>query len=419
MKASVALSLLVFLVPLAGCSKEPWVGESPSSESMADVLDDSALEHAAKHADPRYVCPMHPQIVRDAPGSCPICGMDLVAKEVEEQGEDFGAPIVTIRPETVQNMGVRTAPVTRETLWRYIETVGHVRYAEDRLSHVHPRAEGWVERLAVRAEGDRVERGQVLFEVYAPEVVAAQEEYLVALRGGGGLLGGDPESLRASAKERLRLLEVPESLIRRLEEDGEVRRRVPVLAPQDGVVTRLGIREGMYVTPRTETHTIADLSEVWAEAEVFEHQMAWVAAGRPAEIRVAAVPGRTWEGQVDYVYPELDPVTRTLRVRLRFPNPDGQLKPNMLADAVIYGGPKRDVLAIPREALIVTGEREAVVLALGEGRFQPVDVVTGMRARGLVEVLRGLQPGAEVVVSGQFLIDSESNLRASFRRFGS
>jgi Cu(I)/Ag(I) efflux system membrane fusion protein len=181
-------------------------------------------------------------------------------------------------------------------------------------------------------------------------------------------------------------------------------------------VADLGLREGMYVTPQLELFAIADLSGVWVQVDVFEHQMVMIEAGRPAEITVAAIPGEVFEGEVDYIYPELDPVTRTLRVRLRFPNPKGRLKPNMLADVVIYGGPKRDVLMVPREAVILSGRGARVVKALGEGRFQPVEVRTGIGNSEVMEILSGLDEDERVVVSGQFLIDSESNLRASFAR---
>ncbi len=172
----------------------------------------------------------------------------------------------------------------------------------------------------------------------------------------------------------------------------------------------------MYVAPGTEMFAIADLSQVWVLVDVFEHQLAWISAGLPAQIQVSAYPGRTWKGQVDYLYPDLDPKTRTLRVRLVFPNPDLELKPNMFADVAIEGLPQNNVLSIPREALIATGERESVVKSLGKGRFQPVNVVTGMRSGETVEILSGLEEGDQVVVSGQFLIDSESSLQASFRR---
>jgi Cu(I)/Ag(I) efflux system membrane fusion protein len=212
------------------------------------------------------------------------------------------------------------------------------------------------------------------------------------------------------------LLDVPDNIIEEIERSGETRNRVPVLAPTDGIVTRMMARDGMYVSKGTEMFTIADLSRVWVMVDIFEHQLAWLKPGLAAQIEVPAYPGKKWDGVVDYLYPDLDPKTRTLRVRLVFSNPELRLKPNMFADVVIYGGPRRNVLKIPGEALIVTGERESVVKALGGGRFRPLDVVTGMQEGGEVEILSGLSEGDEIVVSGQFLIDSESSLQASFMR---
>jgi Cu(I)/Ag(I) efflux system membrane fusion protein len=388
--------------------------DAPSpSEPLAEALDDTAMEHAVKHLDARYVCPMHPQIVRDDPGSCPICGMDLVLKQIDASAGK--RPTVTISGEIIQSMGVRTALVGRETLWKYIRTVGRVVYDETRVVHVHPRAEGWMERLELRAEGDPVQRGQVLGALYSPDILGAQVDFLIALDDGSGR--GAPGRVE-KARNRLRLLGVPEATIRRIEQRRETQNTVPVLAPADGVVTMLGVRDGMYVAPDTEIVTLADLGKMWVLVDVFEHQIDWLRNGLSAEITVPAYPGRTWEGQLEYIYPDLDPKARTLRVRLAFENPDGLLKANMFADAVIYGGPKRDVLAIPREALIVTGERQSVVKALGDGRFEPVDVVTGMQRGDRVEILHGLEEGDRIVVSGQFLIDSESSLQASFMRMG-
>ncbi len=393
--------LLVVLL-ITGCNRQP-----EPSESLAEAADDSIIEHALKHADPTYVCPMHPQIVRGEPGSCPICGMDLVQVE-NEASKDEGQPAVELSAGTVQNMGVRTATVERGVIWRYIETVGYVSYDEERVAHVHPRSEGWVETLMIRSEGEQVEKDKPLLEIYSPEVVAAQEELIAA--------GQTNRNLMAAASDRLRLLDVPESVIRQVAKSGKVRRAVPIYAPISGVVANLGLRERMYVNPQLELFSIADLSSIWVQVDVFEHQMAMISRGRPAEITVAALPGQVFEGEVDYIYPELDPITRTLRVRLRFPNPGGQLKPNMLADVVIFGGPKRGVLKVPREAVILSGRGSRVVKALGDGRYQPVDIRTGIGNSEQVEVLSGLEAGEQVVVSGQFLIDSESNLRASFAR---
>ena len=440
---------------LTGCTEDD--AAAPPTESMAEAMDDSAMEHAAKHLDPKYVCPMHPQIVRDEPGSCPICGMDLVAQAVEradqsamehavkhldpkyvcpmhpqivrdepgscpicgmdlveqaiEEGGD-GHPTVAVRGEIQQSMGVRTTAVARETLWKFVRTVGRVDYDETVLSHVHPRAEGWMERLVLRAEGEQVEQGQLLGDFYSPEILSAQVDFLVSL----DYTGTAARERVEKARNRLRLLGVTEAAIQDIEKRRQTRNTIPVVAPQSGIVTGLMSREGMYVTPSSELFTIVDLSRVWVLVDVYEHQIDWIEPGAAAEIRVPAHPGRVWEGEVDYLYPELDPKSRTLRVRLVFDNPDRLLRPNMFAEVKIFGGPKKDVLAVPREAVIVTGERETVVKALGEGRFQPVDVVTGMRGRDSVEILGGLREGDEVVVSGQFLIDSESSLQASFQR---
>ena len=404
-RASAVLSLAVALL-LTGC-----LDSTPSpSEPPADAVQDTALEHAAKHLDPKYVCPMHPQIVRDEPGNCPICGMDLVAKMVDAQSGKH--PAVEIGSAVINSMGVRTAKARNATLWRYIQTVGRIDYDETRLTHVHPRAEGWMEQLSLRAEGDPVEKGQLLGRLYSPEILSAQVDFLIALDQTGN------KQRVEKARNRLRLLGVTEPTISTIQKNGEPQNTVPVVANADGVVTKLGVRQGMYVKPEMEIVTIADLARIWVLVDVYEQQIEWLALGQTAEIKVPAYPGRSWEGLVEYIYPELDPKSRTLRVRLAFDNPDGLLKANMFADVVIYGGPRREVLAVPAEAVIETGRRSSVVRALGGGRFQPVDVVTGMASGGLVEILSGLNSDDEVVVSGQFLIDSESSLQASFLRMG-
>ena len=229
-----------------------------------EVEPETALEHAARHADPNYVCPMHPQIVRDAPGSCPICGMDLVEKEVEPDSGG-GEPVVTISPQVEHNMGVRTAEAERGRLWRRIDTVGYVDLDETRISHIHLRTEGWLDRLTVKSEGERVAQGDLLFQVYAPELVNAQEEYLQALATGN-------DSLVAASRERLLALGITVDQVRRIADTRRALQLSQVYAPQDGVVTALNVREGMYVKPANEVMTLADLSRVWLLAEVFEGQ---------------------------------------------------------------------------------------------------------------------------------------------------
>ena len=397
---------LLVLSVLAGCS-----GEAPAplpSESFEEALADSMEDHARKHADPKYVCPMHPQIVKGEPGNCPICGMDLVAKKVEASGSE--RPGVEVSHAVVQNMGIRTDRVKRDTLWKHIQTVGRVDYDETRLVHVHPRTEGWLEELNLRAEGDPVKRGELLGQLYSPEILSAQVDYLIALDQKSGSRNLE------NARNRLRLLGVTENTISRIQKNRKSQNTVPLYAPAKGIIAQLQAREGMYIKPEMEIFTIVDPSVMWVLVDVFEYQIDWLKEGLSTEIKVPAYPGRSWEGKVDYIYPDLDPRARTLRVRLAFDNSDGQLKANMFAKVVIYGGPKHNVLLIPAEALIETGERSTVVKALGDGRFQPVDVVIGATRAGRVEIISGLDEGDQVVISGQFLIDSESSLQASFLR---
>ena len=397
------LLLPVAFLLLAGCLDEP---DRPS-ESLADASDDSVLEHAKKHMDSRYVCPMHPQIIKDEEGTCPICGMDLVPKMIDPNTGKH--PAVSVKGEIIQSMGLRTEAVRKDTLWRFIKTVGRVDYDETKLIHLHPRAPGWMESLMIRSEGERISKGDKLGTFYSPEILSAQVDFFIAMEQ------SDSSRVR-NARNRLRILGIDDATIRQLEESRETRNALPVYAPGEGIVTMLGAREGMYLKPDTEMMTIADLSSVWVMVDVYEHQIGWLSQGLTAEISVPAWPGKSWEGKVDYIYPELDMKSRTLRVRLEFPNPDMTLKPNMFAEVKIYGGPQRDTLLIPAEALIRTGERDTVVTSLGDGRFQPVDVVVGARSNGRVEILSGLNAGDEIVTSGQFLIDSESSLQASFQR---
>ncbi len=353
-----------------------------------------------------WVAPMDPNFRSDKPGKSPM-GMDLIPV-YEDEGADEG-PAVTIAPEVVQNLGIRTAPVRRMDLPRRIETVGYVDYDEALVSHLHLRVSGWIERLAVRSEGERVRRGQRLFDLYSPELVNAQEEFLQALAMG-------KKGLVSASRDRLAALGMTPAQIAELEKRRRVRQTLPVYARQDGVVSNLPVREGMYVTPSMQVLELADLSSVWLIAEVFERQVDWVREGDPAEVRLSFLPGRTWRGAVEYVYPDLDPRARTLRARLRFANPHEDLKPNMYADVLILADPVPNALAIPREALIRTGRASRVIVALGEGRFEAREVRPGIESGDWVEIREGLSEGETVVVSGQFLIDSEASLKASFRR---
>ena len=448
--AAVATAILMLLSsPLSGAN-------SLATEKLADTLDDSAVEHALKHQNPNYVCPMHAQIVRDEPGSCPICGMDLVQKQapqksaqkprekkilywvapmdpnyrrdepgqspmgmdlvpVYDEGLEADAgdyPAITINASVMHNLGLRTARAARQDLQIEIRTPGIVDYDETRINHIHPRAEGWFEKLHVRSEGDPVKAGDVLGDFYSPDILAAQVDFLVAL-------DSSQRGKLDSARNGLRLLGVEETTIKQIEKQRKTLNSVPVISPASGIITNLGVREGMYAEPSSETFAIADLDQVWVKVDVYEHQIASLKTGLDAEIHVPAWPERVWRGKIEYLYPQLNARSRTLGVRLSFANADHAPKPNMFAEVVIKAAPKKQVVAIPKEALIVTGERQAVVKALGDGRFQPVDVTTGITQADMTEIISGIDAGDEVVTSGQFLIDSESALQASFLRLSS
>ena len=381
------------------------IGTGAPSESLAQVMDDTALEHAAKHAQASYVCPMHSEIISNDPtAKCPICGMDLVL--LETGGE---AGIVKLTPTVMNSLGVRTAKTKRRTLYRRIDSVGYINLDENNLRTISLRSEGWVEHLVVKTSGERVTKGQLLLEIYSPVLVNAQEEYLQAM-------GHNNKLLIKASRERLIALGVAEEQIQILEQSKVVEPLVKIYAPQSGIVSDLTVREGMFVKPSQNILNLADLSSVWLIVDIFERQADWVETGQRAEATLPFMPGKSWEGKVEYIYPSLDAATRSLKVRLRFDNFEEDLKPNMYADVTIYAKPKREILTIPREALIRTGNEKRVVVSLGGGKFIPMPVSTGMETDDRVEVLNGLTEGDEVVTSSQFLIDSESSLKAALAR---
>lgn len=359
-----------------------------------------------------WVAPMDPNYRRDEPGKSPM-GMDLKpVYEGDDNPVNNGRPIVTISPEVVNNLGVRTIATVRGTISKEINTVGYLEYNEKRTNHIHTRTDGWIENLVVRAEGERVKQGQPLFEIYSPPLVVAQEEYVHALKNNN-------KTMIKRSHERLISLGISEQQISRLDKELKASRNVVFYAPQAGVLTKLGVRDSMFVKPETQILSIANLDNIWLLAEVFERQANWVRIGQIAEAKLPSMPGVTWKGNVEYIYPELDPVTRTLRVRLHFDNPEEKLMPNMYAHVTIFGKEQKDVLNIPREALIRDAKQTRVIRALGEGRFQTQEVTTGIESGDRVEVISGLNEGDNIVVSSQFLIDSESSLKASLGRMQS
>jgi len=367
-------------------------------------------EAAPAPDEPLYwVAPMDPNYKRDKPGLSPM-GMELVPVYAEDLAGGGDSPgTVNISPEVVNNLGVRTGEVEFGRLQQTIRTVGYIGFDEDRLQHIHTRLPGWVRKLHVKTDGVYVEQGQPLYELYAPELVTAQEEYLTALRSSSKVLA-------RSARDKLRALSVSDSEISALRKRGRARETITVSAPMGGYVDELAIREGMYVMPAQTLMTLGPLDQVWVMAEVFERQAGWLKNGSAVDMQLDYAPGRHWQGKVDYIYPTLDPKTRAQRVRLRFDNADGTLKPNMFARVDIAGRSTKPRLHIPAEALIQTAEQSRVVVALEEGKYKSVAVQTGLRANNRVTVLEGLELGDQVVTSAQFLLDSESAISSDLQR---
>ncbi|MBQ74126.1 MAG: efflux transporter periplasmic adaptor subunit [Gammaproteobacteria bacterium] len=364
---------------------------------------------AAKKEPLYWVAPMDPNYRRDKPGKSPM-GMDLIPFYADgNSAAAVSAGTVRVSPDVINNLGVRTAIAVRGTIHTTIQTVGYVQYDEDQLVHIHPRVEGWIEKLHVKAAGNPVKKGQPLYEIYSPELVNAQEELVIAMgRGNSRLI--------KAATDRLQALLLPEDMINKLKQSRKTTQDVTFYAPQSGVVDNLNIREGFFVKPGTMLMSIGSLDQVWVEAEVFERQASIIAVGLPVTMSLDYLPGSQWHGEVDYVYPTLDAKNRTIKIRLRFENDNHVLKPNMFAQVVVHTKSSNNSLVVPREAVIRTGSVNRVVMALDEGRFKSVNVDVGKFDSQSAEILGGLEEGDRVVTSAQFLLDSESSKTSDFVR---
>jgi Cu(I)/Ag(I) efflux system membrane fusion protein len=369
-----------------------------------------AVPSAPDEAEPEplyWVAPMDPNYRRDGPGKSPM-GMDLVPVYADDaSGSD--EPGVRVSPAVAHNLGLELAEVRRDDLVERIRTVGYIAFNEDRISHVHPRTEGWIEVLNATSLGQPVRAGELLFTLYAPDLFNAQQEYLTALADGNA-------RLVRSTRERLRLFGVDSEEIERLRRSGEVRDALPFYSDRDGYVSHLGVRRGMYVRPADEILAIGDLRDVWVLAEVFERQLPAVRVGASVRIRHEGWPEREWQGTVDYVYPTLDSPSRTGRVRVVLPNEDEALRANVAVDVEIDARHRPGALVVPRQAVIRTATGDRVVAQVGTDRYVPVPVQVGLEVGDRVEIVAGLEAGALVVTSAQFLIDSEAALGAEFDR---
>ena len=355
--------------------------------------------------------PMVPGQKFDKPGKSPFMDMQLVPVYA---GADADEGKVTISPRMQQNLGMRVAEVTKGVLAPAVEAVGSVAYNERNTIVVQARSNGFVETLHVRAPLDPVKKGQPLAELYVPDWVAAQEEYLSVKR----MAGTGLEALIDAARQRMRLAGMTEEQMRLVDSTGKVHARVTVIAPAGGVVAELGTREGMTIMSGALLFRITGLDTVWVNAEVPESQASLVRPGNVVEARTPALPGTVFKGRVSTLLPEVNPATRTLKARVELANPGNRLVPGMFATINFTPAARQEVLLVPTEAVIQTGKRSVVIVAQDDGKFAPVDVEIGIEADGRTEIRKGLEAGRKVVVSGQFLIDSEASLKAATTRMG-
>jgi len=401
--------LAIGLALVAGLGAGYWFATSQS-------VMPPAQEMQAERKPLYYRNPMNPEITSPVPAKDHM-GMAYIPVYAEDDSTD-PAGTVRIDPVTVQNIGVRTAIAESRTLAREIHTIGRVDYDEQRITRLHPKTQGWIENLRIGTTGEAIRRDEILLSIYSPQLVSSQQEYLLALKNLDALSASPFEDVRRGAAdladtslERLRLLDVPEHQIKELMDTREVKKLLHIHSPAEGIVINVGAREGQYVTPQTELYMIADLSAIWVFVDIFEEELPWVRVGDEAEMQLAAVPGHTFKGKLTYIYPYAEVKTRSIKARLEFQNVDMKLKPNMFADVTIHASPLSDAVVVPSEAIIRSGLKEQVFIVREPGKFEPREVDIGLSSGSFTEIRRGVAAGEKVVVSSQFLIDSESKLR--------
>jgi Cu(I)/Ag(I) efflux system membrane fusion protein/cobalt-zinc-cadmium efflux system membrane fusion protein len=402
--------------PICGMKLMPLNGSSDQGSSTSSQISESGGEKKILY----YRAPMDPTYISPKPGKSPM-GMDLIP--VYEGEETFGST-VKINPVTEQNIGVRTALVEQRDLFQSLRTIGRIDYDETRVSHVHTKFTGWIEKTHVNTTGQKVNKGDILLEIYSPKLVTAQEEYLdtylkldQAKKENRTAASSNLSSILASTRKRLEYFDISLDQIDALEQTGEVHKTLAIRSPFNGIVYKKHALDGMDVKPGMELYTIADLSEVWVYADLFEYEVPWVQAGQSAIMTLSYAPGKKFEGEVQYIYPYLEEKTRTVKVRLTFDNPDLVLKPGMYTNVKIKSAPVRNAIAVPAEAVMFSGERNLVFVALGEGRFAPRDVTIGVESGDdFYEIIDGINVGEKVVTSAQFLLDSESKLQESIAK---
>jgi RND family efflux transporter MFP subunit len=399
-------------------------GKSPMGMDLVPVYEDEVNagvlgkgDEISKSEGEYYTCPMHPEVISKEPGDCPICGMTLVKKEIKKGN------VVKISPSVIQKMGVRTADVQRRQLTRSIRTVGLIDYDETKVFNVNTKVEGWVEKLYVDYTGKFVEKEEPLIDIYSPELVNTQEEYLLALQSRENLKSSKfpevikgIEDLLSSTRKRLKLWDITDEQILDLEKAKEVKKTMTIYSPVKGIVLEKNIFKGGYIVPQTPIYKIADISDVWVYADIYEYELQWIKVGQTANMTLSYYPGKVFTGIITFMSPYLEKNTRTIKVRLEFENPSLLLKPDMYADMEIKSDIVKGGIAIPTEAVIHSGERNIVIVDIGEGMFEPRNIELGAEADGYYQVLNGLKEGEKVVTSSQFLIDSESRIKEAINK---
>ncbi|WP_431064225.1 efflux RND transporter periplasmic adaptor subunit [Methylotuvimicrobium sp.] len=407
---------LIIAAPLllaVGLSGGYWLATRHQSETQ-----NAASSTTTSKIPLFYRSPMNPSVTSPVPAKDAM-GMDYVPVYADDSnGATSPSGTVKIDPVTEQNIGVRTAVATQETLSHIIRAVGRVAYDEEKLVRLHPKTEGWIETLRVDKTGEWVKKDDDLLSIYSPQLVVSQQEYILALNNLKALENSPIEDIRRgaeellnSSRERLKLLDVPPHQLHDLTRTHQIKKSLHIHTPAAGIVMNIGAREGQYVTPATELYMIADLSTVWVYADIYEYELPWVKVGDPVEMQLAGVPGRTFKGHLAYIYPYAEPKTRSIKVRLAFDNSELLLKPDMYAQVAIMASRQLKAVTLPSEAIVRSGTREQVFVMRAPGKFEPRPVTVGLTSNGRVAVLEGVKAGEEVVTSAQFLIDSESKLR--------
>ena len=409
------------------------LSEKASSDAHFGMAEAQAAEPELKAGmiDPKtgkkikyWVAPMDPTYIRDEPGKSPM-GMDLVPKYEEEDDEKAPGSTIRIDPVTIQNMGVRYGEVTRKRLTKSIRTYGNVTFDETRIFAVNTKFNGWIEKLHVDFVGEKVKRGQPLFNIYSPDLVPAQQEYLLAVQQmrrltrekASATVIGDAHRMLDASRTKLEYWDLTEQQIQAIENKGLIYKTLTVYSPASGVVIKKSALQGHYVKAGDHQYEIADLSKVWVDVDIYEYELSWVRKGMSARMDLPYNPGEQYRGEVLFIYPYLNAKTRTARLRLAFENRDGRLKPGMYANIYLASVLPEETLTIPQEAVIDSGVRKIVFIARDKGKFQPQEVRLGLEGDDYeVQVLSGLSEGDRIVVSGQFMLDSESRLKEAIQK---